>query len=280
MESKDRNFSKVPNLLSRYASRPFYHQRSNKSRRHTGHCLFNAFYPIPRYCPTCLLSTVQGSAWLFQQRCGQVFKCCELWQIIIAQSDTNSWSETAQIVYDHQSGCRRDGQVVYNYPRCSWSGGQVQVLCNLFFAARASCFFGRAGVNYHLVCAQSESIGPGATISALELQKTGAFISHNILCLVLGFCNFWLKYIICPFFCIAANWSCQTRLKAQSELTHLWEDVSWFCPFSPVVQEWCFVDVHSAHQYFFVHNCACMCQQVDRLQPPINTDNLVITSAE
>ena len=54
-----------------------------------------------------------------------------------------------------------------------------------FFAARASCFFGRAGVNYHLVCAQSESIGPGATISALELQKTGAFISHNILCLVL-----------------------------------------------------------------------------------------------
>ena len=76
------------------------------------------------------------------------------------------------------------GQVV------RWSGGQVQVLCNLFFAARASCFFGRAGVNYHLVCAQSESIGPGATISALELQKTGAFISHNILCLVLGFCNF------------------------------------------------------------------------------------------
>ena len=75
---------------------------------------------------------------------------------------------------------------MYNYPRCSWSGGQVQVLCNFFFAARASCFFfGRAGVNYHLVCAQSESIGPGATISALELQKTGAFISHNILCLVL-----------------------------------------------------------------------------------------------
>ena len=143
MESKDRNFSKVPNLLSRYASRPLYHQRSNKSRRHTGHCLFNAFYPIPRYCPTCLLSTVQGSAWLFQQRCGQVFKCCELWQIIIAQSDTNSWSETAQIVYDHQSGCRRDGQVVYNYPRCSWSAGQVVrcKFCATFFLPRAPVVF-------------------------------------------------------------------------------------------------------------------------------------------
>ena len=64
--------------------------------------------------------------------------------------------------------------------------------CATFFLPRAPVVFfaGQAGVNYHLVCAQSESIGPGATISALELQKTGAFISHNILCLVLGFCNF------------------------------------------------------------------------------------------
>ena len=61
-----------------------------------------------------------------------VFKCCELLQIITAQSGTGSWSETAQIVYDHQNGCRTDGQAVYNYPRCRWSGGQVQVLCNLF----------------------------------------------------------------------------------------------------------------------------------------------------
>ena len=137
----------------------------------------------------------------------QVFKCCELWQIIIAQSDTNSWSETAQIVYDHQSGWRTDGQVVYNYPRCSWSAGQMQVSCNFFFAARASCFFGRAGVNYHLVCAQSESIGPGATISALELQKAGAFFSQYPLCLVSVF-NMTPLYIICPFSCTAANWSC------------------------------------------------------------------------
>ena len=57
--------------------------------------------------------------------------------------------------------------------------------CATFFRRARQLFFGRAGVNYHLVCAQSESIGPGATISALELQKTGAFISDNILCLVL-----------------------------------------------------------------------------------------------
>ena len=74
------------------------------------------------------------------------------------------------------------------YTHSRWSGASF---VQLLFAAGASCFFfGRAGDNYHLVGAQSESIGPGATISALELQKTGAFISHNILCLVLGFCNF------------------------------------------------------------------------------------------
>ena len=69
-----------------------------------------------------------------------VFKCCELLQIITAQSGTGSWSETAQIVYDHQNGCRTDGQAVYYYPRCRWSGGQVQVLCN-FFLPRAPVVF-------------------------------------------------------------------------------------------------------------------------------------------
>ena len=117
-----------------------------------------------------------------------VFKCCELLQIITAQSGTGSWSETAQIVYDDQSGCRTDGQAVYNYPRCRWSGGQVQVLCNLFLPRAPVVFFGRAGVNYHLVCAQSDSIGPGATISALELQKTGGFFLT--MSGVHGFCNF------------------------------------------------------------------------------------------
>ena len=66
-----------------------------------------------------------------------------------------------------------------------WSGASF---VQLFFAARASCFFGRAGVNYHLVCAQSDSIGPGATISALELQKTGGFFLT--MSGVHGFCNF------------------------------------------------------------------------------------------
>ena len=63
-----------------------------------------------------------------------------------------------------------------------WSGASF---VQLFLPRAPVVFSGQAGVNYHLVGAQSESIGPGATISALELQKTGAFISHNILCLVL-----------------------------------------------------------------------------------------------
>ena len=70
------------------------------------------------------------------------------------------------------------------------AGGQVVrcKFCATFFCRAGQLFFGRAGVNYHLVCAQSESIGPGATISALELEKTGAFFL-TITC-GLGFCNF------------------------------------------------------------------------------------------
>ena len=71
------------------------------------------------------------------------------------------------------------------------AGGQVVrcKFCATFFLPRVPVvFFGRAGVNYHLVCAQSDSIGPGATISALELQKTGGFFLT--MSGVHGFCNF------------------------------------------------------------------------------------------